>query len=128
MIVREKDFRAALKEHDWTGFSEKNTAIYCSADAIIPMWAYMLVTSYLEENKAKAFFGTKEELLKSILIENIATIDLNEYEDKRVVLKGCGDKSVPEIAYVAATQKLKPIVKSLMYGEPCSTVPIYKRR
>lgn len=127
MILREKDFRASMKEFDWSVYQDKQVAIYCSADAIIPMWAYMLVSSYLQEVGASGYFGSAQEMTKHILAERIAKINIAEYEDKRVVLKGCGDKSVPEIAYIAATEKLKPVVKSLMYGEPCSTVPIYKK-
>lgn len=127
MILREKDFRASMKEFDWSVYQDKQVAIYCSADAIIPMWAYMLVSSYLQEVGASGYFGSAQEMTKHILAERIAKINITEYEDKRVVLKGCGDKSVPEIAYIAATEKLKPVVKSLMYGEPCSTVPIYKK-
>lgn len=128
MILREKDFRASMKELDWSVYQNKYVAIFCSADAIIPMWAYMLVTSYLQEVSAYSYFGTVSELIKNRLTENINKIDVSEYDDKRVVLKGCGDKSIPEMAYIAATEKLKPVVKSLMYGEPCSTVPIYKKR
>lgn len=127
MILREKDFRASMKEFDWTVYQGKQVAIYCSVDAIIPMWAYMLVSSYLQEVGATGYFGSAQEMIKHILAESIAKIDTAEYDDKRVVLKGCGDKSVPEIAYIVATEKLKPVVKSLMYGEPCSTVPIYKK-
>lgn len=127
MILREKDFRAEVKEHDWEQYKDKYVAIYCSADAIIPMWAYMLISSNLNGIAKSVYFGGKDEFIKKIVSDNIATINNEEYTDKRVVLKGCGDKSVPEIAYVAATEKLRPVVKSLMYGEPCSTVPIYKQ-
>lgn len=127
MILREKDFRAEVKEHDWEQYKDKYVAIYCSADAIIPMWAYMLISSNLNGIAKSVYFGGKDEFIKKIVSDNISTINNEEYTDKRVVLKGCGDKSVPEIAYVAATEKLRPVVKSLMYGEPCSTVPIYKQ-
>lgn len=127
MILKEKDFRAEMKEHDWEQYKGKYVAIFCSADAIIPMWAYMLVTSYLEGVAAGSYFGSAEEYTKKIIADHINTIDTEDYKEKRVVLKGCGDKSVPEIAYITATEKLKPVVKSLMYGEPCSTVPIYKQ-
>lgn len=127
MILREKDFRASMKEHDWSQYKNKYVAIHCTADAIVPMWAYMLISSNLNDTATGVYFGTSEEYAKKITSDNIAQIDATEYEDKRVVLKGCGDKSVPEIAYVIATEKLRPVVKSLMYGEPCSTVPIYKK-
>lgn len=127
MILKEKDFRESMKEHDWKQYADKHVAIFCSADAIVPVWAYMLISSYLQGISAGVYFGSVEEFSKKIVADNIVAIDTTEYVDKRVVLKGCGDKEVPEVAYVMATDKLKPVVKSLMYGEPCSTVPIYKQ-
>lgn len=128
MILKEKDFRASLLSHDWSIYTGKKVAVQCSVDAIIPVWACMLVTTYLQPVAQQVFFGTEDELIKKIIIDGINTIDKEEYTDKRVVLKGCGDTPIPETAYVAATQYLLPVVKSLMYGEPCSTVPIYKKR
>jgi len=128
MILREKDYRAALTDYNWNSFSGKHVAITCSADAIIPMWAYMLASSYLEQVASSIYFGTAEELKKHLLVISISSINAEEYSDKRVVIKGCGDKTIPETAYVSITAKLKPYVKSLMYGEPCSTVPVYKKR
>ena len=128
MILKEKDFRASLLSHDWSIYTGKKVAVQCSVDAIIPVWAYMLVTTYLQPVAQQVFFVTEDELTKKIIIEGINTIDKGEYTDKRVVLKGCGDTPIPETAYIAATQHLLPVVKSLMYGEPCSTVPIYKKR
>lgn len=128
MILREKDYRAGLLATDWTAFSGKHVAITCTADAIIPMWAYMLAASSLEQVAASVYVGTREELLRHIIAQNINTIHPEDYQDKRVVLKGCGDVAIPEAAYVAATVLLKPHVKSLMYGEPCSTVPVYKKK
>jgi Protein of unknown function (DUF2480). len=127
MILREKDYRASLQSHDWQQYAGKQVAITCSVDAIIPMWAYMLAATYLQPIAAGTFFGTQAELEKFITINNINAIDITEYDDKRVVVKGCGDIPISEAAYVAITQKLRPVVKSLMYGEPCSTVPIYKK-
>lgn len=127
MILREKDFREAMKQENWGQYEGKYVAIFCSADAIIPMWAYMLITSYLTPLGKGAYFGTVEDYIKKLTSDSIQTININDYRDKRVVLKGCGDKSVPEVAYIIATEKLKSVVKSLMYGEPCSTVPIYKQ-
>lgn len=128
MILREKDYRTTMAEHDWSIYNDKNVAIYCSVDAIIPMWAYMLATSYLQQNEAKlVYYGSEAELKDHVLLQNISDINIAEYEDKRVILKGCGDVGIPEKAYVAASQKLLPVVKTLMYGEPCSTVPIYKK-
>lgn len=127
MILREKDYRASLQTHDWAQYQGKNIALYCSVDAIIPVWAYMLATSYLQPQAAYVYFGTEAELKKELLLQRIAAIDKNEYTDKRVVIKGCGDIAIPDAAYVAVSQHLRPVVKSLMYGEPCSTVPIYKK-
>lgn len=127
MILREKDFRAYMKEHDWNQYEGKSVAIMCSVDSVIQMWAYMLVASNLEGIAKDIFVGTRKQMSENILTQNIKTIDVEEYRDKRVVLKGCGDIHVPEVAYVTATEMLKPVVKSLMYGEPCSTVPVYKQ-
>lgn len=128
MIVKEKDFRAKVQEHDWAQFKNKHVVIFCSADAIIPMWAYMLITSQLASVADSVFFGTVQEVEKKLIAQNLEQINPQEYLDKRVVLKGCGDVAVPEIAYTLATFKLMPVVKSLMFGEPCSTVPIFKRK
>lgn len=127
MILKEKDFREAMKSHEWNQYQNKHVAICCSVDAIVPVWAYMLISSYLIDSTIGVYFGTREEYIKKIIADNISTISIGEYADKRVVLKGCGDIDVPAIAYVTATEKLKGVVKSLMYGEPCSTVPIYKK-
>jgi hypothetical protein len=127
MILKEKDYRAALPLHDWQQYSGKHVAIQCSADAIVPVWAYMLAASHLEPVASSVYFGTEQELKQSLIIGNINAIDKEEYRDKRVVIKGCGDIVIPEAAYVAITFHLRPVVKSLMYGEPCSTVPVYKK-
>jgi len=128
MILREKDYRAALQTHDWQQYAGKQVAVYCSTGAIIPVWAYMLAAVYLTPVATKVFSGTPEELAKSIIYQRIEAIDVAEYADKRVVIKGCGDQPIPDAAYVAVTAHLQPVVKSLMYGEPCSTVPLYKKR
>ena len=128
MILREKDYRAALQTHDWSAYERKHVGIMCSADAIIPVWAYMLAATYLQPVAASVHFSAPGELSNLVITSAIATIDTGEYAGKRVVLKGCGDVAVPELAYVAATARLRPVVKSLMYGEPCSTVPVYKAR
>ncbi len=126
LILKEKEFRAALKEHDWMQYKQKNVAILCSADAIVPYWAYMLIAGYLEPVAAAFICGSNDALLSHLYLKNLAAINLDEFRDKRVVVKGCGDKPVPPAAYTEITRLLKPIVKSLMYGEPCSTVPILK--
>ena len=128
LILKEKDFRAALQTYDWEQFRDKNVAITCSADAIIPMWAYMLVASNLQPVAKEVVFGEEKDILKTLLLRNLATIKGEEFTDKRVVVKGCGDVAIPEAAYVEITNKLRPYVKSIMYGEPCSTVPIFKRK
>jgi hypothetical protein len=128
LILKEKDFRTALQTFDWEQFRNKNVAITCSVDAIIPMWAYMLVASYLTPVAKEVVFGEEKNILNTLLVRNISQIKGEEYTDKRVVVKGCGDVPIPEAAYVEITNKLRPFVKSLMYGEPCSTVPIYKRK
>jgi Protein of unknown function (DUF2480) len=127
MILKEKDYRAALQTHDWDQYQGKYVAITCSADAIVPVWAYMLAVSYLQPIAASLYYGTLEELEKLLVYQRLTAIDLSEYTDKRVVIKGCGDTHVPDAAYVIITDHLRPVAKSIMYGEPCSTVPIYKK-
>lgn len=128
MILKEKEFRAALKDFDWTEFENKQVAIYCSAEAIIPMWAYMLIANYLETYTTQIYFGTLLEVKNQILLKNIEGLDIAQYENARMIIKGCGKHPLPEAAYLKITQKLKPVVLSLMYGEPCSTVPVYKKK
>ena len=128
LILKEKDFREALKNLDLTIFQNKIVAVTCSADAVIPIWAYMLVASYLQPVVKEIFFNTVDELKNQLLLKNIAAINLSDYVDKRVVIKGCGELPVGEAAYLEATKLLRPVAKSIMYGEPCSTVPIFKRK
>ena len=127
MILREKDYRAALQTQDWSAFEGKDVALFCSTDAIIPVWAFMLAATYLAPVAKSVHWAKPEEAHREIALQKLSLIEPGEYEDKRVILKGCGDIPVPEWAYVAATVKLQPVVKSLMYGEPCSTVPVYKK-
>jgi Protein of unknown function (DUF2480) len=127
MILREKEFREALKTLDWEKYRNKNTAITCSADAIIPVWAYMLIASYLQPVARELVMGDEKELQKAIFLKNISSINVNEFKDQRIVVKGCGDTPIGDFAYMEITRLLRPVVKSLMYGEPCSTVPIYKK-
>jgi hypothetical protein len=128
LILKEKDFRAALQTTDWDAYKDAFVAITCSADAIIPMWAYMLVATYLQPVAKDVVFGDEQKLISTLLLKNLAAVKGEEYTDKRVVVKGCGDVAIPETAYVEITNKLRPFAKSIMYGEPCSTVPIYKKR
>ena len=127
LILKEKDFRETMKTLDIEPYRGKNIARTCSADAVIPVWAYMLVVSYLQPVAKEIIFGDAEFLHKTIFIKNISKINKADYEDKRVVIKGCGEMPITEAAYVAITSLLRPVAKSIMYGEPCSTVPIYKR-
>jgi len=128
LILKEKDYREALKNLDWTIYQNKNVAITCSTDAIIPLWAYVLAVTYLQPVANDIIFGNEKEVFNILFSKNIEKIDVKEFEGKRVVIKGCGDKKIPESAYVAITKILRPVVKSIMYGEPCSTVPIFKRK
>ncbi len=127
LILKEKDFRDALKEHDWAQYEGKNLAVFCSADAIIPVWAYMLVTAYSAPYARDVFQGTADEFYKHIFQKALDGLDASQYEGQRIVIKGCSDKPVPPSAYVELTRKLQPFALSIMYGEPCSTVPIFKR-
>ena len=127
LILKEKDFRESLKGLDLTEFENKIVALTCSADAVIPMWAYMLAASALQPLAKEIVFGNKEEAVKTILKKNIAAIEEDNFEDKKVVIKGCGELPVTESAFVEITKKLRPVAKSIMYGEPCSTVPVYKK-
>lgn len=127
LILKEKDFRAALQTTDWSVYQDANVAVTCSVDAIIPMWAYMLIASYLQLVAKEVVFGDEQKLINSLLLKNLYRFNAVAYEDKRVVVKGCGDVVIPETAYVEITNLLRPYVKSIMYGEPCSTVPIYKK-
>jgi hypothetical protein len=128
LILKEKDFRETLKNLDLANYTNKAVAVTCSADAVIPIWAYMLVASYLQPVAKEIIFGTGEELKRQILLKNIANMDLSDLADKRIVIKGCGELPVGEAAYLAATKLLRPVAKSIMYGEPCSTVPIFKKK
>ncbi|MFY0253041.1 DUF2480 family protein [Chitinophaga sp. 30R24] len=128
LILKEKDFRAAMQSHDWEQYRGKNVGLICSVDAVVPLWAYMLVMTNLEPLVAYAAFGDIDFIHKTLYLHNLSKIDVAVYVDKRIVIKGCGDKRVGEIAYAEITRLLRPVVKSIMYGEPCSTVPVYKKK
>jgi hypothetical protein len=128
LLLKEKDFRTAVKEFDWTVFSGKIVAVYCSTDAIVAQWAYMLLASALQDAGADFYIGTPGETEAQLLLNNIRNIAPEKYQDERVVIKGCGTQPLPDAAYLEITKLLKPYVKTLMFGEPCSTVPIYKKR
>ena len=127
LILKEKDYRAALKEVDWNLYADVVVAVHCSADAIIPMWAYMLAASYLQPVAKRVLFGTEVAVRERLLLDAIDAMPVEDYRDKRVVVKGCGELPIGETAYLEVTAKLRPVALSIMYGEPCSTVPIYKR-
>lgn len=127
LILREKDFREALKAHDWAQYEGKHLAVFCSADAIIPMWAYMLVVTYAEPHAIQVYQGSTERFLEFHFQQKINQLDINQYEDQRVIVKGCANHPIPPFAYAELTRRLRPVAKSIMFGEPCSTVPIYKK-
>lgn len=127
LILKEKDFREFLKIHDWSQYTGKNVAITCTEDAIVPTWAYMLVALHLESHANMFVFGNLEDLERKIYEEALSKINYAEYKGKRVVVKGCSKVAVPVAAYVEISRRLKPYVQSLMFGEPCSTVPLYKK-
>ena len=128
LILKEKDFREALKTLDWQRFTGKNVAIFCSADAIIPVWAYMLIGVYLAPVAKSFYFCQEKELDDRIFLEKLANLDVEAYRGQRVIIKGCSDKPVPPSAYLEITRKLRPVARSLMYGEACSNVPLYKQK
>ena len=126
LILKEKDFRAALLTTDWSAYKDKIVGVYCSADAVIPVWAYMLVTSYLQPYAKEVITGDEAAVVRQLLTNRIQAIDPNEYKDQRIVVKGCGDRPIGDFAYLEITKLLRPVARSIMYGEPCSTVPVYK--
>lgn len=128
LILKEKDFRAALQSTDWTVYQDCAVGIICSADAIIPLWAYMLVASALEPYANFIIKGNEDQVREALFLRNIDAINPKEYSGQRVVVKGCGEKTISEAIYVAITQRLRPEVKSIFFGEPCSTVPVYKKK
>lgn len=128
MILKEKDLRDFVKNHDWSQYQSQNIAFYCSTDAIVPTWAYMLLASAVQPYANKYVFGNLEQLEIALYNDAIAQLNPADYADKRIILKGCSQNELPIAAYVAMSNKLLPVVKSLMYGEACSNVPIYKKR
>lgn len=128
LILKEKEFRESMLKENWSNYSGKSVAVFCSSDAIIPAWAHMLVASMLSGIAYSVYAGTTAELEKKLFLQNLEKINSADYIDKRVVVKGCGDKQIGAYAYLAITGILKPVVKSLMYGEPCSTVPVFKKK
>ena len=127
LILREADFREAVKNTDWSQYKNKYVAIYCSTNAIIPMWAYMVLSAELSPYALDVTSSKAEEAAEIFLLHNLAKLDGEQFKGQRVVIKGCGDRKVPETAFVQITQQLTNIARSIMYGEPCSTVPVFKK-
>lgn len=128
LVLREKDFREQVKTHDWSQYENSYVALTCSTDAIVPPWAYMLITAELAPYTKQIVLGNLEQL-ETVVFQNIIThLDVTEFKDAPVIIKGCSKKPVPESAYVMAMQKIKPFAKSIMFGEACSSVPLYKRK
>ena len=127
-VLKERMFRNHLKSHNWSQYADKYVAVYCSEDAIIPVWSYMLVASFISPYAKHICFGKIDQLEQELFQKNIEQIDLSKFIDKRVLIKGCSDIYIPDAAYVMITSKLLPVVKSLMFGEACSNVPIFKKK
>lgn len=126
-LLKEKDFRESLKNHDWSQYQNHLVAIYCSTDAIIPAWASILVTTYVSPFAQKVVLGTINDLQTALYQDILSKIDYTQYQDKPIILKGCSKKPVPESAYIIAIQELQKVAKSVMYGEACSAVPLFKK-
>ena len=128
VLLKEKEFRSSLKEFDFSAYTNKTVALNCSTDAIVPMWAFMLITSYLNNIASEIHFGTKKKVFQTIFTSNIDAIDATEFENKKVIVKGCGQVPLTETLYIAITKKLQNTVSSLMFGEACSAVPVFKKK
>ena len=126
LILKEKEFRGALKSHNWDLYNGKAVFIHCSADTIIPVWAYMLVASYLKDKSTFVMLGTQEQVIERMMCDNLKSLDIESFKGKKVLVKGCSDKPVPHSIYVEVARLLLPVVNSLMYGEACSNVPVFK--
>lgn len=127
IVLKEQDFRKSAKTHDWSQYQHAYVSLYCSTDAIVPGWAYMLLTVYLSPFAKKVTVGTLEELETVLFSEIIDKVDVESFKDKSVIIKGCAHKPIPQNAFVLLAAKLQPIAKSIMYGEACSSVPLYKK-
>ncbi|QQX77434.1 MULTISPECIES: DUF2480 family protein [Aequorivita] len=127
MVLRENSFREEAAQHDWSQYDNKYVALFCSTDAIVPGWAYLLLSLHLAPFAKKITVGTWEELESILFAEVLQNLDISEYKDKPVIIKGCAHKPIPQNAYVLLAQKLQPIAKSIMYGEACSSVPLFKK-
>jgi hypothetical protein len=128
LMLKEKDFREFIKTNNWSVYENKIVGIICSTDAIVPTWAYMLLTLALKPFAKKIFFGSLDEIENFLFMEKLSHLDISKYQNARVVIKGCGEKKIPMNAFVQLTNLLQPVAKSILYGEPCSTVPLYKAK
>lgn len=128
LILKEKDFRENLKNHDWTQYQDAYVAMDCSTDAIIPSWAFLLVATYLQPHAKRIVKGNLADLETSLYQDLISQMDISAYENKKIIVKGCSRKPVPDAAYIQLIEKIQPHIQSLMYGEACSTVPLMKKK
>lgn len=128
LILKEKDFRDSVKNYNWEQFKDQYVAVFCSADAIVPTWAYMLVAVSLQPVAKRFVFGDPQLLETTLFMERLSTLDTEKYREAKVIIKGCGRLPVPESAYVEITRLLTPVAQSIMYGEACSTVPLMKKK
>lgn len=128
LILREKDFRESVKNHDWSQYQDSYVALTCSSDAIIPSWAYLLLTVELTPFAKKVVVGDLP-LLETVIYQDIINlIDVSDYKDKPIIIKGCANKPIPPSAYTLLIEKVKTVAKTIMFGEACSTVPLYKKK
>lgn len=128
LIVKEQEFRDEVQQHDWSQYRGKHVALFCSTDAIVPIWTWMLMQASLYPEAEDVYYGRKDDVLTLLFKDKLqAEVDLSQFEDKPAVVKGCDDKTIPSGAFMEAVKLLMPRAKSIMYGEPCSTVPVYKR-
>ncbi|HAV55723.1 MAG TPA: hypothetical protein DCX41_12440, partial [Aequorivita sp.] len=128
IVLRESDFREQAKQHDWSRYQDKFVALFCSTDAIVPGWAYLLLSLHLAPFVKKVTVGSLDELESILFAELLQNLDVSEYTDRPLIIKGCAHKPIPQNAYVLLAQKLQPVAKSIMYGEACSSVPLFKRK
>ena len=128
LILKEKEYRAHLNAHEWSTYQDQFISLHCSTEAILPAWAFLLLTTYLQPFARKVVIGSIQDLEVQLFSEEIQLLDVTPFKDKPVIIKGCSDKTVPQDAYVKLITKLQPVVKSLFFGEACSSVPLYKRK
>lgn len=128
LILKEKEYRAHLNAHEWSSYQDQFISLHCSTEAILPAWAFLLLTTYLQPFARKVVIGSIQDLEVQLFSEEIQLLDVTPFKDKPVIIKGCSDKTVPQDAYVKLITKLQPVVKSLFFGEACSSVPLYKRK